>query len=207
MCIRYPLIFLLSKESNRTLSHQLTKILLSSGVHQDAMAKIAVIITDMFQDVEYKQPAEAFKKAGHEIIHVGLKAHVAVKGEHGSQVTIDKAVKDSSAKNYDALFIPGGYSPDKLRVDEHALRFAQEFFTANKPVFAICHAAQLLITAQLLKGRRVTGWKSIIQDIKNAGAEYVDAEVVVDGNLVSSRKPDDIPAFVREALRLLEKKP
>jgi protease I len=96
------------------------------------------------------------------------------------------------------LPINSGSIPDKRWV-------TQEFFIKNKPVFAICHAAQLLITAQVLKGRRVTGWKSIMQDIKNAGAEYVDAEVVVDKNLVSSRKPDDIPAFVREALAMLAK--
>jgi len=170
------------------------------------MSKIAVIIADMFQDVEYQKPAEAFQKAGHELVHVGLKAGSQVKGEHGAVVKIEKTVRDISADDFDALFIPGGYSPDKLRVDPGAVRFAKEFFTKNKPVFAICHAAQLLITAQVLKGRRVTGWMSIVQDIKNAGAEYVDAEVVVDRNLVSSRKPDDIPAFVRESLALLAKK-
>ena len=170
------------------------------------MSKIAVIITDMFQDVEYQKPAEAFRKAGHDLVNVGLKAGSQVRGEHGAVVTIDKAVRGISADDFDALFIPGGYSPDKLRIDPDAVRFAKEFFTKNKPVFAICHAAQLLITAQVLKGRRVTGWMSIVQDIKNAGAEYVDAEVVVDKNLVSSRKPDDIPAFVREALAKLANK-
>ena len=170
------------------------------------MSRIAVIITDMFEDVEYQQPVDAFHKAGHEIVHVGLSAGSQVKGEHGTVVTIDRSVRDIPADDFDALLIPGGYSPDKLRIDPDAVRFAQEFFTKNKPVFAICHAAQLLITAQVLKGRRVTGWMSIVQDIKNAGAEYVDAEVVVDKNLVSSRKPDDIPAFVREALTMLAMK-
>jgi protease I len=163
------------------------------------MSRIAVIITDMFQDVEYQQPADAFRKAGHELVHVGLREGSQVKGEHGAVVKIDRAVHDVAADDFDALLIPGGYSPDKVR-------FAKEFFTQNKPVFAICHAAQLLITAQVLKGRRVTGWMSIIQDIRNAGAEYVDKEVVVDKNLVSSRKPADIPAFVREALAMLAKK-
>jgi protease I len=167
------------------------------------MSRIAVMITDMFQDVEYERPAEAFRKAGHEITHVGLRAGAAVKGEHGRTVTIDTAVRDVSPSDFDALFIPGGYSPDKLRVDRDAVRFAKEFMESGKPVFAICHAAQLLITAQVLKGRRITGWMSIIQDIKNAGADYVDAEVVIDGNLVSSRKPDDIPAFVKAALEKL----
>ena len=170
------------------------------------MARIAVLITDMFQDVEYQRPAEAFRKAGHALTHVGLRAGVTVRGEHGFSLPVDIAVKDASAREFDALFIPGGYSPDKLRVNEDALRFVKEFFTADKPVFAICHAAQLLITAQLLKGRRVTGWKSIVQDIRNAGAEYVDREVVVDRNLVSSRQPDDIPAFIRESLKMLNKK-
>jgi protease I len=167
------------------------------------MSRIAVIITDMFQDVEYQKPADAFKKAGHTLVHVGIRAGSRVTGEHGTMVTIDRAVRDVSADDFDALLIPGGYSPDKLRIDPDAVRFAKEFFTENKPVFAICHAAQLLITAQVLKGRRVTGWMSIVQDIKNAGAEYVDDEVVVDKNLISSRMPDDIPAFIREALAML----
>ncbi|HZK30164.1 MAG TPA: type 1 glutamine amidotransferase domain-containing protein [Methanoregula sp.] len=170
------------------------------------MSRIAVIITDMFQDVEYKQPVDAFRTAGHEIVNVGLRAEVQVKGENGAVVRIDRAVSDVSVDDFDALFIPGGYSPDKLRIDPDAVRFTREFFAKNKPVFSICHAPQLLITAQVLKGRRVTGWMSIVQDIKNAGAEYVDAEVVVDKNLVSSRKPADIPAFVREALVVLAKK-
>ncbi|HUH78839.1 MAG TPA: type 1 glutamine amidotransferase domain-containing protein [Methanoregula sp.] len=170
------------------------------------MPTIAVLITDMFQDIEYQKPADAFRKAGHELTHVGLRAGVQVRGEHGFPLRIDRAVKDVSADDFDALFIPGGYSPDKLRVDDDAIRFVKEFFEAGKPVFAICHAPQILITAQLLKGRWVTGWKSIVQDIKNAGAEYVDKDVVVDRNLVSSRMPADIPAFIRESLALLARK-
>jgi protease I len=170
------------------------------------LSRIAVMITDMFQDVEYQKPADAFRNAGHELVHVGLRAGVQVKGEYGATVKIDRAARDVSADDFDAVFIPGGYSPDKLRIDPDAVRFAKEFINDNKPVFAICHAPQLLITAQVLKGRRVTGWKSIEQDIRNAGAEYVDTEVVVDKNLISSRKPDDIPAFVREALAMLAKK-
>ena len=116
------------------------------------MKRIAVIITDMFQDVEYQQPADAFRKAGHDIVNVGISAGSVVKGEYGTHVQIDKAVRDVSADDFDALFIPGGYSPDKLRIDADAVRFAKEFFTKKKPVFAICHAAQLLITAQVPEG-------------------------------------------------------
>jgi protease I len=168
------------------------------------MAKIAVIIHNLFEDSEYTEPAEAFREKGHQLIHVGLEAGRTVKGKKkGTEVKIDKAVGDVSVKDFDALLIPGGYSPDQLRVDEKAVRFAGDFVKSGKPVFAICHAGQLLITAQVLKGRRFTGYTSIIQDIKNAGAEFVDREVVVDGNLVSSRNPNDIPAFVKEALKKL----
>jgi protease I len=168
------------------------------------MSRIAVIITDMFEDQEYLDPSKAFKKAGHELVHVGLKAKATVKGEKkGTPVKIDKAVKDISVDEFDALFIPGGYSPDRLRVDEDAVRFTGDFVKSGKPVFAICHAPQLLITAQVLSGRKVTGWKSIIQDIKNAGAQFFDQEVVEDRNLVSSRSPADLPAFIQTSLKKL----
>jgi protease I len=162
------------------------------------MKKIAVVITDMFEDVEYTKPAEALKKAGHELVHVGLKAGATVKGKkEGTPVKVDKTAKEVKVTDFDALLIPGGYSPDKLRVDGHVVSFVKEFVESGKPVCAICHAPQLLITAQVLGGRKITGWKSLVQDIKNAGAEFIDQEVVIDGNLISSRSPADIPAFIR----------
>jgi protease I len=162
------------------------------------MSKVAVVITNMFEDSEYSQPAEALKKAGHELIHVGLKSGETVKGvKYGTPVIVDKTAKEVKVGDFDALLIPGGYSPDKLRVDDHVVRFVKEFVESGKPVCAICHAPQLLITAQVLKGRKITGWKSLIQDIKNAGAEFIDQEVVEDGNLISSRSPADLPAFIR----------
>jgi protease I len=168
------------------------------------MATIAVIITDMFEDSEYSKPAEAFKQAGHSLVHIGLQKGQTIKGvKHGTPVLIDQAVKDVSAADFDALLIPGGYSPDRLRAHDDAVRFTKEFVESGKPVFAICHAPQLLITAQVLRGRRITGWKSVIQDIKNAGAEFIDQEVVEDGNLISSRSPQDLPAFIRASLRKL----
>jgi len=168
------------------------------------MSKIAVIITDMFEDSEYTEPAKAFEKAGHQFVHVGLEAGATVRGKKdNTPVTIDRTVKEVGVNDFDALLIPGGYSPDKLRVDENAVRFAGDFVKSGKPVFAICHAAQLLITADVLRGRRLTGYKSIIQDIKNAGADFVDSEVVVDDNLVSSRDPGDLPAFISESLKKL----
>ncbi len=169
------------------------------------MSKIAVIITDMFEDAEYTKPAQAFKKAGHDLVHVGLKARQTVKGKaKQTPVKIDKAVKDVSVDDFDVLFIPGGYSPDKLRVDENAVQFVKRFVETGKPVFSICHAPQILITAQVLQGRKITSWKSVIQDVKNAGATFIDQEVVEDGNLISSRSPDDIPAFIQACLKKLE---
>jgi protease I len=168
------------------------------------MATIAVIIADMFEDSEYTEPARAFRKAGHTVVNVGLKRGKTVRGKKkGTAVTVERAVQDVSVDGFDALLIPGGYSPDILRAHDDVVRFVKEFVDSGKPVFAICHAPQLLITAQVLKGRRITGWKSIIQDIKNAGAEFVDEEVIEDGNLISSRSPADLPAFIKASLQRL----
>jgi protease I len=169
------------------------------------MSKIAVVITDMFEDSEYSQPAEAFKQAGHELVHVGLKSGATVKGKkHGTPVKVDKTVPEVKVDDFDALLIPGGYSPDKLRVDDKVVKFVKDFVESGKPVCAICHAPQLLINAQVLKGRKITGWKSLVQDIKNAGAEFIDQEVVEDGNLISSRSPGDLPAFIRACSQRLK---
>jgi len=168
------------------------------------MSKVAVIITNGFEDSEYTQPAQTFKSAGHELVHIGITAGETVSGKkEGVPVKIDISAKDAKEEDYDALLIPGGYSPDKLRAHPEPVAFTRAFMESNKPVFSICHGPQLLISAQALKGRKVTGYKSIIQDIKNAGAEYIDQEVLVDGNLVTSRHPGDLPAFCEECLRML----
>ena len=168
------------------------------------MSKVAVMITDMFEDSEYAKPAEALQKAGHELVHIGLKSGAIVKGaKKGTPVKIDKTFGEVKVADFDALLIPGGYSPDLLRAHEEPVKFVKDFVESGKPVCLICHAPQLLITAQVLKGRKVTGWKSIIQDIKNAGAEFIDQEVVEDGNLISSRSPADLPAFIRVCAKKL----
>jgi protease I len=167
------------------------------------MAKIAVLIENMFEDSEYGKPAAAFKKAKHKLIHLGVKKGIVKGVKAGKKVKVEKLVTDVAAGDFDALFIPGGYSPDRLRGNDDVVDFVKDFAATGKPILFICHGAQLLITAGLLKGRKVTGWKSIIQDIKNAGAEYFDQEVVEDGNFVSSRFPADIPAFIKAALNKL----
>ena len=167
------------------------------------MARIAVLIDNKFEDSEYKKPATAYKKEKHELVILGVKKGT-VTGEHGGlKVKVEKTVTDVSADSFDALFIPGGYSPDQLRSHDEVVTFVKQFAATGKPIFFICHGAQLLITADILKGRKVTCWKSIIQDIKNAGAEYLDQEVVEDKNFISSRCPADIPAFIKDTLAKL----
>jgi protease I len=169
------------------------------------MKKIAVLIADMFEDSEYEEPVRAFLDSGHRVVTVGLKEGATVTGKtHQSRVIVERAVSGLSPGDFDALFIPGGYSPDKLRADPDVVAFVREFVLSGKPVLGICHAPQLLISARVLSGRRITGYISIVQDIKNAGAEFVDREVVRDKNLVFSRNPHDLPAFIRASLEMLE---
>ncbi|MDD1715254.1 MAG: type 1 glutamine amidotransferase [Methanoregulaceae archaeon] len=168
------------------------------------MKTVAALLDDMFEDVEYSQPAGAFTAAGHRVVTVGMKRGKTVTGKaHGTPVTIEVPVSDARVRDFDALFIPGGYSPDRLRAHPEPVAFVREFVLSGKPVLGICHAAQLLITAQVITGRRITGYVSIIQDIKYAGAEFVDEPVVEDGNLVFSRDPRDIPAFIAASLKKL----
>jgi protease I len=167
--------------------------------------KIATVITDLFEDVEYTDPAAAFRKAGHEVITIEQEKGKTIKGKNGEEVTIDVGIDEADPNEYDALFIPGGFSPDQLRADDRFVTFAKHFMEEKKPVFAICHGPQLLITAKKLEGRDATGWRSIQVDMEYAGANVRDEEVVVcQEQLVTSRQPDDIPAFNRESIKVLQ---
>lgn len=168
--------------------------------------KIATLITDMFEDVEFTEPANAFKEAGHEVVTIELESGKTVTGKQKeANVMIDKGIDEVTPDEFDALFIPGGFSPDQLRADDRVVAFTKAFMDEEKPVFAICHGPQLLITAKTLEGRNATGYKSIKVDMEYAGATYKDQEVFVCNNqLVTSRMPQDIPAFTRESLQLLK---
>ncbi|WP_059103926.1 type 1 glutamine amidotransferase domain-containing protein [Shouchella shacheensis] len=168
--------------------------------------KIAVVITDMFEDVEYTDPAKHLKDGGHELVTIEKESGQTVTGKQGeASVTIDKGIDDVKPGQFDALFIPGGFSPDILRGDDRFVDFVKDFADNGKPILAICHGPQLLINADVLKGRTVTGVKPIVPDLQNAGATVKDVEVVVcQNNLVTSRTPDDLPAFNRESLKVLE---
>lgn len=166
--------------------------------------KIAVLVTDQFEDIEYTSPVKAYEEAGHSVVAIDLEAGKEVTGKHGEKVKIDKSIADVDASEFDALLIPGGFSPDLLRGDDRPGEFAKAFVENEKPVFAICHGPQVLIDTDLLKGKDITGYRSIRKDLINAGANYKDEEVVVSHNIVTSRTPDDLEAFNRESLNLLK---
>ncbi|MDQ0300803.1 protease I [Salibacterium salarium] len=169
------------------------------------MSSIATVMTDMFEDSEYTSPQEAFEKEGHTLTVIEKEKGKTVTGKNKeAEVTVDASINDVNPEDFDALFIPGGFSPDILRADQRFVSFAKHFIDENKPVFAICHGPQLLITAKALEGRKVTGFTSIQVDLEYAKANVHDEEVVVCHNLVTSRTPDDLPAFNRESLKQLQ---
>jgi len=170
--------------------------------------RIACVLDVDYEDSEFKQPYDAFKQAGHQVSIVGLEAGKELKGKKGTVTTkSETGIDQVRPDQFDALFIPGGYSPDHLRANPKMVAFTKAFFDADKPVFAICHGPQLLITARVVKGRKLTAWQTIQDDLQQVGANVLDQDVVVDKNLITSRKPADIPAFIRESLKLLEKVP
>jgi protease I len=161
--------------------------------------KVAFLATDMVEQVELTGPWDALENAGAELDLVSIKDGEIQGFNHydkADKFKVDKTVEEVSASDYDALVLPGGVgNPDTLRLDENAVAFVHQFFEQGKPVGAICHAPWLLIEAGVVRGRKLTSWPSLATDIKNAGGNRVDQEVVVDSGLVTSRKPDDIPAF------------
>jgi protease I len=160
------------------------------------MAYIAFVLGPDFEDSEFRQPFDALTHAGHKIEVIGAKAGEVVRGKRGKeQVKVEANAAERDPRNYDALVIPGGYSPDHLRVDKGVVGFVEKFVRSGKPVAAVCHGPQLLIEANAVRGKQMTSWPSVRTDLENAGAKWVDREVVIDGALITSRKPDDLPAF------------
>ena len=160
------------------------------------MAKVAFVLADDFEDSEFRVPYDRITGAGHEATVIGPEAGTEVTGKKGNETfTIEATPDQVSAEEFDALVVPGGYSPDKLRTDEGTVKFVQGFFGSGTTVAAICHAGSLLIEADAVRGRTVTSWPSIRTDLRNAGAEWVDREVVEDANLITSRNPGDLDAF------------
>jgi protease I len=166
--------------------------------------KVAFLAADMFEEVELAGPWQALEEAGAELELVSLEEGEVQGFDHydkAGSFKVDKTVEEASASDYDALVLPGGVgNPDNLRQDENAVRFVRDFFEQGKPVGAICHAPWTLVEAGVVRGRTLTSFPSIQTDVRNAGGNWVDEEVHVDNGLVTSRKPDDIPAFNKKLI-------
>jgi protease I len=168
------------------------------------MAHVAFVLADDFEDSEFSVPYQQVTGAGHDATVIGIEKGAEVRGKRGQRSHEIEATPDMvDAAEFDALVVPGGYSPDKLRTKPEIVSLVQAIAAAGKPIAFICHAGSLLIEADLVRGKRVTSWPSIKTDLVNAGAEWVDAEVVEDGQLISSRKPDDLDAFTAALLERL----
>lgn len=164
--------------------------------------KALIVSADHFEDSELLVPYYRLLEAGIEVDIASMRRG-RINGKHGYQVEANKALKDVKPGEYAVLVLPGGKAPADIRKEQAALRIAQAFFSDNKPVAAICHGPQTLITAGLLRGRHATCFHTLEAEMREAGALYEDSEVVVDGNLVTSRQPSDLPAFMRETIKLL----
>jgi protease I len=168
--------------------------------------RVAMLVEDEFEDYELTGPLEALRAAGATVTIVGPTAGAQFKGKKGDAVVrSDIAAGAARIKDFDAIVIPGGHAPDKMRMRHAMVDLARDAMDAGKPVAAICHGPQLLISANALRGRTLTCWPSIAIDVKNAGGMYVDKPVVEDGNLITSRKPDDVRVFSEAIIRALSR--
>ena len=171
------------------------------------MAKtFGILVEQDYQDLEVWYPLLRLKEAGHRVIVIGTGSAPAYKGKFGYPITVDTTADKVSAKDLDGILVPGGWAPDYLRRHKAVTDLVRDCHARGKVVAAICHAGWVLVSAGLLKGKTITCFSAIRDDVEAAGARWVDREVQVDGNLVTARKPDDLPAFCREILRMLEGK-
>jgi protease I len=164
--------------------------------------KILILSADRFEDSELTVPLARLREAGMQV-DIGSFTVGAIHGKHGASVHANRAIAGIRAEDYDALLLPGGKAPAALREDAQVLALVRHFFAAGKPVAAICHGPQVLVSAGVVAGRTLTAYRAVADELKAAGAQFRDAEVVVDGNLVTSRTPADLPAFVREFIARL----
>ena len=167
--------------------------------------RVAILIEDEFEDNEVTGPSDALRAAGIEVVLVAPVAGRAYIGKRGVAVTADLAAGKARARDFDAVVIPGGHAPDKMRMRHAMVDLVRDMVALAKPVAAICHGPQLLISVNALRGRTVTCWPSIAIDVKNAGGLYVDKPVVEDGFIITARKPDDIPLFSDAIIRAVNR--
>lgn len=169
--------------------------------------KVAILVTNGFERSELVEPRDALLNAGARVELVSLKKELVKSWNHkdwGEEFEVDAHIDEATNHGYDALVLPGGVmNPDYLRLDERAVRFVRSYAESGKPLAAICHAPWMLIEARVVRGRRVTSYPSLKTDLQNAGATWVDEEVVRDGNLLTSRRPDDLPAFCEALIEMI----
>jgi protease I len=166
--------------------------------------KVIILVEEMFNVFEFWYPYYRLKEEGVEVTVVGSGSADVYTGKPGTQAKVDVSADRVSAENFDGIIIPGGYAPDMMRRYPAMVNLVKDFFNANKTVAAICHAGWMLVSAGILPGKKVTSFFAIKDDLINSGAEWVDQEVVVDGKLVTSRMPDDLPAFMKAVIDLLK---
>jgi protease I len=167
--------------------------------------RVVILVENLYQDHEFWVPYYRLKEEGAEVTIVGTGSARSYTSKYGYPVEVDKEAKEIDMSQYDGVVIPGGYAPDMMRRYPEMVRMVKESYEKGKVVAAICHAGWMLASAGILKGKKVTSFFAIKDDLIHAGANYVDAEVVRDGNLITSRKPDDLPAFCREIVGALAK--
>ncbi|QRK10002.1 type 1 glutamine amidotransferase [Archangium violaceum] len=168
--------------------------------------KVACLLGEGFEDSEFRKPYDALRQAGHVVDIIGTKAGEHLEGKQGKEdVKADKGIGDVRPEDYDLLFIPGGYSPDHLRHDTRFVDFVRAFDDARRPIAAVCHGPQLMMSAGIVHaGRKLTAWDTVQSDLRYTGAEVEDQPVVIDGNWVTSRKPDDLEQFSRAMLSAVQ---
>ncbi|MEE8470058.1 MAG: type 1 glutamine amidotransferase domain-containing protein [Dehalococcoidia bacterium] len=166
--------------------------------------RIGILAEEGFEDSELVEPLKAMKDAGARVVVIGSGSRESYRGKRGgATVKVDVTADEVSASDFDAIIVPGGYAPDRMRLHQRMVDLVREAFDSGKVVAAICHGPQLLISADIPRGRRVTSWRSLAIDLKNAGAEWVDEPLVQDGNLITSRKPSDLPRFNKAIIKAL----
>jgi protease I len=167
------------------------------------MARIAILVEKIYEDLELQYPRLRLKEAGHTVDVIGPKAGEVYVGKHGYPQKAEKSAADVRATDYQLVVIPGGTSPDHMRRSGDMVKFVRDAAAARIPLAAICHGPWMLCSTDALKGKRATSYMSIVHDVVNAGAKWVDEECVVDGNVITARTPDDLPAFMRAILQLV----
>jgi protease I len=166
--------------------------------------RIACLLDNDFEDSEFRKPYEALRAAAHDVVVIGFEAGALLRGKRGEErVRTDRGIAHVSSSDFDALLVPGGRSPNRLRRDARMVAFARGFFLRDRPALAICHGPQLLIAADVVRGRTMTARKTVQGELRSAGANVLDQAVVVDGNLVTSRQPGDLDAFSRASVSVL----